>query len=106
MGKTDTKPLEVQLALPPVDVVVAKKTGNKQTAIAARSILLEKKLGFVVPTPRQKKTLVVEFAKAGFVVYGQAFDIVRLRSDIDLDDRESVERNLNNIDLYEIKSTN
>ncbi len=49
--------------------------------------------------------MLVEFAKTGAVIYGRAFDIVKLRADIDLDDPGSVEKNLKNIVLCEVKST-
>jgi hypothetical protein len=67
--------------------------------------LVEKGLGFVVPTARQKKNLVVAFAKRDRIVYGKAFDVVRLSGQADLNDLEEVERHLRQVTLYEIKST-
>lgn len=40
------------------------------------------------------------------VVYGRAFDIVKLLGEVDLNDLASVEKNLGKIRIYEIKSTN
>jgi hypothetical protein len=82
----------------------AKETGNT-TARRAAEILTAKGLGFVVPTAKQKKNLVVAFAKRDMIVYGKAFDIVRLSGQVDLDHLEEIERHLERITLYEIKST-
>jgi hypothetical protein len=53
------------------------QTGQK-TAKKAAAILVSKNLGFIIPTARQKLNLLVAFAKKGKVVYGRAFDIVKL----------------------------
>lgn len=82
----------------------AKPTLNA-TARRAAQILVGKGLGFAVPTARQKKNLVVAFAKRDRIVYGKAFDVVRLSGRVDLDDLEDVERHLKQLTLYEIKST-
>jgi hypothetical protein len=47
----------------------------------------------------------VAFAKKGMVVYGKAFDIVRLSGKVNLDDLVDVDRNLDKITIFEIKST-
>jgi hypothetical protein len=83
----------------------AKKTGNT-TARQAAEILVTKGLGFVIPTAKQKKHLVVAFAKRDMIVYGKAFDIVRLAGQVDLNHLEEIERHLERITRYEIKSTN
>jgi hypothetical protein len=82
----------------------AKKTGNT-TARRAAEILAAKGLGFVIPTVKQKRNLVVAFAKRDMIVYGKAFDIVRLVGEMDLDHLEKIEQHLERITLYEIKST-
>jgi hypothetical protein len=82
----------------------AKETGNT-TARRAAEILVAKGLGFVIPTAKQKKHLVIAFAKRDMIVYGKAFDIVRLSGQVDLNHLEEVERYLEKITLYEIKST-
>jgi hypothetical protein len=61
--------------------------------------------GFVVPTAQQRQNLLVAFAKRGKVVYGKAFDIVRLSARVNLGELADVERNLGNILVFEIKST-
>lgn len=82
-----------------------KKSGNTTANLAAQ-ILIRKNLGFVLPTAKQKRNLVVAFAKRDMIVYGKAFDILRLAKPIDLDSLEEVEAHLDQITLYEIKSTN
>ncbi len=82
----------------------ARPTGNT-TARRAAQVLIEKDLGFAVPTPKQKKNLVVAFAKRDMIVYGKAFDVIRLSGQVDLNDLEEVERHLERVTLYEIKST-
>lgn len=52
----------------------AKETGNT-TARRAAEILVAKDLEFVMPTAKQKKNLVIAFAKRDMIVYGKAFDI-------------------------------
>jgi hypothetical protein len=81
------------------------EASRHQTAKRAAQILLRYKAGFVVPSKSQKKLLLVEFARRGFVVYGKAFDIIKLSGEVDLDDAGDIERNINNIVLCEIKST-
>jgi hypothetical protein len=80
------------------------QTGQK-TAKKAAEILVSKNLGFVVPTARQKQNLLVAFAKRGKVVYGRAFDIVKLAGPVILNDLTDIENNLSNITIFEIKST-
>jgi len=53
----------------------------------------------------QKRLLLVEFAKRNLVVYGKAFDIVKLREPVDLDDAFDVSRKIEKITLCEIKSS-
>lgn len=82
-----------------------KKSGNT-TARKAAQILLTKNMGYIIPTPRQKKNLVVAFAKRDMIVYGKAFDVVHLEAPVNLDSLEEVESHLDDIVLCEIKSTN
>lgn len=63
------------------------------------------KAGFVVPTAKQKRLLLVEFARRNFVVYGKAFDIVKVAGAVNLDDAAEIGRNLDQITLCEIKSS-
>jgi hypothetical protein len=78
---------------------------GQRTAKKAADILVAKKSGFIIPTARQKQNLLVAFAKKGKVMYGKAFDIVRVTDPIDLDDLASVEANLASVTIFEIKST-
>jgi len=75
------------------------------TAGKAAQLLVKKKLGFSIPSAKQKKNIVVAFAQRDMVVYGKAFDVVRLAQPVDLDSLEDVEANLSKILVCEIKST-
>ena len=79
-------------------------TSGSATAQRAADVLVAKNEGFFVPTGKQKKNLAIAFAKRDMVVYGKAFDILRLTGEVNLDVLESVEANLENIQIYEIKS--
>jgi len=86
------------------DLAVEFQSGQK-TAKAAAAILVAKRTGFLVPTARQRQNLLVAFAKRGKVVYGKAFDVVKLSGIVDLDDLTEVEKHLGLVTIYEIKST-
>ena len=88
-----------------VDAATQSRSGQG-TAKLAIKILTDSDNNFVVPTADQRRTLLVEFAKTGAVIYGKAFDIVKLAAQVDLNDAKDVSQNLHNITLYEIKSTN
>ncbi len=75
------------------------------TAGKAAQLLVAKGLGYLIPTAKQKKNLVVAFAKRDMIVYGKAFDVLRLSQPIDLDSPMEVEANLSKILVCEIKST-
>ena len=75
------------------DLLVEFQSGQK-TAKAAAAILVAKKAGFIIPTGRQRQNLLVAFAKRGKVVYGKAFDVVKLSGSVDLDDLAQVEKHL------------
>jgi len=51
----------------------AKRQGNT-TASRAADILITRGLGFVIPTAKQKKNLVIAFVKRDMIVYGKTFD--------------------------------
>lgn len=95
-----------ELTTPAIDRIVGKKRVGNATARRAAQILVEKQLGFTLPTPKQKKNIVVAFVKKNMIVYGRAFDIIKLLSPVDLDDLSEVEAKINKIQLFEIKSTN
>ena len=75
------------------------------TAGKAARLVVSKNLGYLIPTAKQKKNVVVAFAKKDRIVYGQAFDVIRLTEPVDLDLFDEVEQNLNKILLCEIKSS-
>jgi hypothetical protein len=81
------------------------ESGGTTAAKAAR-LLVAKNLGYVIPTGRQKKNLVVAFAKRDMIVYGKAFDILHLKGAVELDSLDDVESRLDDILVCEIKSTN
>jgi hypothetical protein len=78
---------------------------SQKTAKKAAEILVAKRAGFMIPSGRQKQNLLVAFAKKGKVVYGRAFDVVKLAGQIDLSDMTAIEDNFEKITIYEIKST-
>ena len=86
-------------------IPIAEFQSGQGTAKKAAAILVAKKNGFIIPTARQKQNLLVAFAKKGKVVYGRAFDIVRMKGSVNLDDLASVEENLHRVTIFEIKST-
>jgi hypothetical protein len=81
------------------------RTSRNSTARRAAEIMVAKGLGYLIPSARQKRNLVVAFAERNMVVYGKAFDVVRLAGRVDLDCLEEIRRSLEKITLYEIKST-
>ncbi len=87
-----------------VKAALAEASRN-QTAKRAAQILLRSDSGFVVPTAKQKRLLLVEFARRNLVVYGKAFDVVKLVGTVNLDDAAEIERDLDKIVLCEIKSS-
>src|SRR2546421_5372310 len=86
------------------DLVVQLQSGQK-TAKAAAAILVAKQAGFIIPTGKQRQNLLVAFAKRGKVVYGKAFDVVKLSAALDLSDLTEVEQHLDQVRVFEIKST-
>lgn len=86
------------------DLVVEFQSGHK-TAKAAAAILVAKKDGFIIPTGRQRQNLLVAFAKRSKVVYGKAFDVVKLSGSVNLNDLAEVEKHLEQIRVFEVKST-
>lgn len=86
------------------NVVVDFQSGQK-TAKKAAAILVEKKAGFIVPTAKQRQNLLVAFAKRGKVVYGKAFDVIKLFVHVNLDELAEVEKHLDSVVVFEIKST-
>jgi hypothetical protein len=82
------------------------EASRNQTARRAATLLAARDARFRVPTAAQKRLLLVEFARRNMVVYGKAFDIVKLLAEVDLNNATEVAANLDSIILCEIKSTN
>lgn len=81
------------------------EASRNQTAKRAAQILLRSNAGFVVPTAKQKRLLLVQFARKNLVLYGKAFDVIKLAGNVNLNDDAEIERNLDKIILCEIKSS-
>lgn len=88
-----------------LETVFAEASRN-QTAKKAARILLQSGAGFLVPTAKQKRFLLVEFARRNLVVYGKAFDVVRVAGNLNLDDSAEIAAKLDKIVLCEVKSSN
>ena len=76
------------------------------TAKKAVKILIDKYRGFKEPTKKERENISMAFAKKNKVLYGRAFDIVKVKGkDINLEKFEDVVSNLDRITIYEVKST-
>jgi len=82
-----------------------EEASRNKTAKKAARILLESNSGFIVPNASQKLLLLVELAKRNIVIYGKAFDILRVSGSVDLDDPLAIRGNLEKITFCEIKSS-
>jgi hypothetical protein len=90
----------------PLAEAAISESSRQQTAKRAGQILVGKNVGFHIPTGKQKQNLLVAFAKRNLVIYGKAFDALKLLNPVDLDSLPEIEEHLDDIILYEIKSTN
>lgn len=77
-----------------------------QTAKQAAAILLAKDEGYHIPTRLERDALLVGFAMHRRVLYGAAFDSVRLTRPVDLADAQAIATTIDAITICEIKSTN
>lgn len=82
------------------------KFAGHRTARRAVDILLAQDARYHCPTRKERDALLVGFAKHRKVLYGAAFDIVRLERPIDLTDPDAVADAIDAIIICEIKSTN
>jgi|ERR1051326_631653 hypothetical protein len=96
---------ELSQTLEVAEEALLTEASRHRTAKNAARILVAKGIGFVIPTAAQKRILLVAFAKKNKVIYGKAFDIIKVIGQVDLDSREDVEKQLARIVLYEVKST-
>ena len=70
----------------------------------AKKILLRKK-EYRELTNSEKNNLILVFAENGKVIHKRAFDLVRIKKEIDFSDKKSIEKNLSSITLIEMKAT-
>lgn len=87
------------------DVKLEIHVSGQKTAKRAAELLVAKKAGFIIPSAQQRQNLLVAFAKRGKVVYGKAFDVVKVSGAVDLNDLSDLEQNLSRVVVFEIKST-
>lgn len=78
---------------------------SQQTAKVAAELLAQIDPLIRIPTKKEKRNLLIAFASKNKVIYGNAFDAIKLPIDIDLNNVESVIENINSITLIEVKST-
>jgi hypothetical protein len=93
-----------KIVIAPLSVPEEHVTGQ-QTAKRAAKILVDSGAGYLIPTTKQRRAIVVAFAATDRVVYGKAFDLVKLTEPVDLDNEDDVRRHVKKIVLYEVKST-
>src|SRR5690348_11335268 len=107
MDKATKQRRETGPAFTPVDDELKLEGSRQQTANRARMLLMEAhpQAGYRVLTRSEDKNLRVAFAKAGKVLYGKAYDIVRLPKWLDPGDSAALELNLSKVVVCEIKST-
>ncbi|HZY36685.1 MAG TPA: hypothetical protein VFE53_08565 [Mucilaginibacter sp.] len=77
------------------------------TAKKAISLLIKRDEGYKEPNKVERINLLIAYAKLNKVVYGKAFDVVKLpvNEKIDLENLSEVEKNIGKIAICEIKST-
>ena len=83
---------------------MASPSNSQQTSILACEMLQQN--GYVQPTSEQRKNLCVCFAEIGGVLYGRAFDVVKVPAECNLNDRASITAHIAQIVCAEVKSTN
>lgn len=89
-----------------VELPPSTKRMETQTAKKAVQVLVSKGEGFHEPTRAERDALLVGFAMHRKVLYGAAFDVIRLSRSVDLTDPAAISANMDAITVYEIKSTN
>lgn len=82
------------------------RSGAKQTAKRAIEILLAKDAAFRAPNVREREALAIAFAMKRKIIYGAAFDVVRLARQVELSDPQQILADFDAIELLEVKSTN
>ena len=79
------------------------QTGQRTAKIAAE-ILRES--GFVIPTAAEREAILIAFVRAGYVIYGKAFDVLKCSAPVDLTSSDDILKNIEQVTLFEVKSTN
>lgn len=92
-------------ALPALAIEGQPLSSGQQTAKKAIEILLRSGNGFHLPTATARRHLLIAFAERNLVVYGKAFDIIKLSRPVDMEELDAVRANFDAITVYEIKST-
>ena len=84
----------------------SSKGMGHRTAQRAVEMLLAIDSQYRCPTRRERDVMLVAFAKHRKVLYGAAFDVVRIEGELDLADEEAVAAAIDRITICEVKSTN
>lgn len=93
--------------LPPTSAVPPGRTARQlETERSAKQTLCDSDTRYRVPTPAERRALLIGFAMCGKALAGSAFDAVRLDTDVDLTDPEAIAQKSAAIVLIEVKSTN
>src|SRR5687767_13756634 len=79
---------------------------GKNTAERAAGMLVATGQGWMRPSAAQRRQLAVAMAEDGKIVYGAAFDLVKVPPEVDLDDAASIRAGIRKVVFYEVKSTN
>jgi hypothetical protein len=103
----------INVTIPPPVAAPGEPGGNTglqpsegATSRRAVKLLLSKNIGFREPSRSERAAMLVGFAMRGKLLYGAAYDMVRLSGAVDLSIAQSIADNLDAITVYEIKSTN
>ncbi|WP_395612224.1 hypothetical protein [Allosphingosinicella sp.] len=102
-------PLNLDLtedALVPSAAKQSSRGLGHDTARQAVAILQGKDAAYRAPTKAERNALLVGFAMRQKVLYGAAYDMVRLDRELDLTSPEAIASAIEAITLLEIKSTN
>jgi hypothetical protein len=79
---------------------------NQKTAKRAAAMLVARNEGYHQPTQKERYALLIGFAYRKKVLYGASFDLLKLSRPVDLADPREIERNIDAITIFEVKSSN
>ena len=105
-----TNPIDATAAPPTAEAIAEAITATatgQGTAKEAVNLLLARGEGYIKPTANARRHIAMAFAGCGFVVYRKTNDLVRVRPGVSIEFEElaSVEQHIDDITLYEVKST-